>query len=59
MRMVDADAKYCEGEGARWWKGGCCNHSGVQAPVLPGNCCGTEAAPAQGGHCCHGGAASD
>lgn len=65
MRMVDADAKYCEGEGARWWKGGCCNHSGVQAPVLPGNCCGTEgsavqdAAPAQAGHCCHGGAASD
>ncbi len=40
MRMVGADDKYCHGEGAKWWKGGCCEHSGVSAPVLPGNCCG-------------------
>jgi hypothetical protein len=40
MKMVGADGKYCHGEGADWWKGGCCNHSGVTAPVLGGNCCG-------------------
>lgn len=39
MRMVGADDKYCHGAGAEWWKGGCCAHSGVEAPVLPGNCC--------------------
>jgi hypothetical protein len=43
MKMVEADDKYCTGEGARWWKGGCCEHSGVRAPILPGNCCETEA----------------
>ena len=39
MQMVGADGKYCHGAGADWWKGGCCNHSGVEAPVLSGNCC--------------------
>ena len=39
MAMVGADGKYCHGRGAEWWKGGCCNHSGVQAQALPGNCC--------------------
>ncbi|WP_420732315.1 hypothetical protein, partial [Hwanghaeella sp. 1Z406] len=39
MKMVGADDKYCHGAGADWWKGGCCEHSGVSAPVLPGNCC--------------------
>jgi hypothetical protein len=42
MQMVGADAKYCEGRGAEWWKGGCCNHSGVAASQLPGNCCGHD-----------------
>tara|TARA_B100000768_G_scaffold181008_2_gene202533 strand:+ start:5639 stop:7261 length:1623 start_codon:yes stop_codon:yes gene_type:complete len=40
MKMVGADDKYCHGAGADWWKGGCCNHSGVEAPILGGNCCG-------------------
>jgi hypothetical protein len=40
MRMVGADDKYCSGDGAKWWKGGCCEHSGVSSTVLPGNCCG-------------------
>ncbi|MCE8005563.1 MAG: hypothetical protein HEP69_00845 [Aestuariivita sp.] len=40
MKMTGADDKYCHGPGADWWKGGCCNHSGVTAPELPGNCCG-------------------
>jgi hypothetical protein len=65
MKMVGADGKYCSGEGAKWWKGGCCDHSGVQSAVLPGNCCDTGAAddaPAAaaaaasttaGGSCCH------
>jgi hypothetical protein len=39
MKMVGADGKYCHGAGAEWWKGGCCNHSGVEAPVLDSNCC--------------------
>ena len=57
MDMVGADDKYCSGEGAKWWKGGCCNHSGVAAPVLAGNCCENDASPASGGghSCCHGG----
>lgn len=42
MKMVGADDKYCHGPGADWWKGGCCNHSGVEAPVLGGNCCGSH-----------------
>ena len=40
MKMTGADDKYCHGPGADWWKGGCCNHSGVQGHVLGGNCCG-------------------
>ncbi len=44
MRMVNADDKYCQGEGAQWWKGGCCNHSGVIASALAGNCCGEDSA---------------
>jgi hypothetical protein len=61
MRMVGADDKYCSGEGARWWKGGCCDHSGVSAPVLPGNCCAepgelAAAPPPATGSCCSGGA---
>lgn len=40
MRMVSANDKYCHGAGADWWKGGCCNHSGVTAIPLSGNCCG-------------------
>ena len=28
--------------GAEWWKGGCCNHSGVSRLALPGNCCGHD-----------------
>jgi hypothetical protein len=40
MKMTGADGKYCHGEGAEWWKGGCCNHSGVTGGGLPGNCCG-------------------
>lgn len=40
MKMVGADDKYCHGRGAEWWKGGCCNHSGVTHSPLPGNCCG-------------------
>lgn len=39
MKMVGAADKYCHGAGADWSKGGCCNHSGVEAPVLGGNCC--------------------
>lgn len=39
MEMVGADDKYCHGPGAEWWKGGCCDHSGVSAPILKGNCC--------------------
>ncbi len=39
MQMVGADDKYCSGKGAAFWKGGCCDHSGVTAPQLPGNCC--------------------
>jgi hypothetical protein len=50
---VVAAYPYCHGEGARWWKGGCCEHSGVQAPVLPGNCCETPEVKATGGDCCH------
>lgn len=42
MKMTGADDKYCHGAGADWWKGGCCDHSGVSAPVLPGNCCGHD-----------------
>jgi hypothetical protein len=30
-----ADDKYCHGAGAEWWKGGCCNHSGVRPPRSP------------------------
>lgn len=41
MKMVGADDKYCHGAGAEWWKGGCANHSGVRAPILSGNCCGS------------------
>jgi len=41
MAMTGADDKYCHGAGAEWWKGGCCNHSGVHAHHLPGNCCGS------------------
>jgi hypothetical protein len=52
MQMVGADDKYCQGEGARWWKGGCCEHSGVSAPVLPGNCCDSHPAPANSDGCC-------
>jgi len=40
MKMTGADDKYCHGAGAEWWKGGCCNHSGVTGGGLPGNCCG-------------------
>ena len=40
MQMVGADDKYCTGKGAEFWKGGCCDHSGVQAHTLAGNCCG-------------------
>ncbi len=40
MQMVGADDKYCSGKGAAFWKGGCCAHSGVMAPLLKGNCCG-------------------
>ena len=43
MKMVGADDKYCHGAGAEWWKGGCANHSGVRAPILSGNCCGSAA----------------
>ncbi len=39
MQMVGADDKYCRGAGAAFWKGGCCAHSGVAAPLLKGNCC--------------------
>ncbi|GAB5469066.1 MAG: hypothetical protein Kilf2KO_20960 [Rhodospirillales bacterium] len=39
MKMVGADKKYCSGAGADFWQGGCCDHSGVTAPVLKGNCC--------------------
>lgn len=39
MEMVGADDKYCTGRGADFWKGGCCNHSGVHAAPLAGNCC--------------------
>jgi hypothetical protein len=56
MSMVEADDKYCTGEGARWWKGGCCDHSGVRAPILPGNCCETDApqgmVASAGSSCC-------
>ena len=37
MKMVGADGKYCHGEGARFWSGGCC---GVDHAPLPSNCCG-------------------
>jgi len=40
MKMTGADDKYCHGHGAEWWKGGCCNHSGVSSSTLKGNCCG-------------------
>lgn len=40
MKMTGADDKYCRGEGAAWWNGGCCNHSGVSGGGLLGNCCG-------------------
>ena len=53
MKMVGADDKYCRGEGAKWWKGDCCDHSGVKAPVLPGNCCDPTDATSSGGDCCH------
>jgi hypothetical protein len=39
MKMVGADGKYCHGEGARFWQGGCCDHSHVEAHTLAGNCC--------------------
>ena len=39
MKMTGADAKYCHGKGAEFWKGGCCNHSHIQGAGLPGNCC--------------------
>ena len=39
MEMTGADNKYCQGAGAEFWKGGCCNHSHVQTNALPGNCC--------------------
>ena len=40
MKMVEANNKYCTGAGAEFWQGGCCDHSGVEAPRLKGNCCG-------------------
>ncbi|MCV0394322.1 MAG: hypothetical protein K5872_13595 [Rhizobiaceae bacterium] len=40
MKMVEADGKYCHGEGARFWSGGCCDHSGVAAANFACNCCG-------------------
>ena len=36
MKMVGADGKYCHGEGARFWSGGCC---GVDHSPLASNCC--------------------
>ena len=33
MQMAGADGKYCHGEGADWWRGGCVNHSGVSATL--------------------------
>ncbi|MEO1192316.1 MAG: hypothetical protein AAFY02_11200 [Pseudomonadota bacterium] len=39
MKMVGADNKYCSGPGADFWQGGCCDHSGISAPRLKGNCC--------------------
>lgn len=41
MKMVQADGKYCSGEGAKFWSGGCCDHSGVTPPASTHhNCCG-------------------
>ncbi len=40
MEMVGADGKYCHGEGARFWAGGCCGHSGVEPAEFKSNCCG-------------------
>ncbi len=37
MKMVGAGGKYYHGAGAEWWKGGCCNHNGVQAHVSGDN----------------------
>ncbi|MEX0280998.1 MAG: hypothetical protein AB3N13_07375 [Arenibacterium sp.] len=39
MKMTGADDKYSHGPGADRWKGGCCNHSGVQGTILSVNCC--------------------